>query len=1007
LYQELQEDLIQLLSIPPVKFNQGSIKVTHKQLIFPNGSPQPSLEPQSPEFYTQMQTGSKGDGTFIHCLVVWEYVNPIISEESKPNAYSQRISLMTDILDASPAEHKQSDSSDPTRSDQPGVYVPVAMCIETHQVFFRASKELMVALYNHYHDTCEAMADSDMVHLIANTEFARHVSFILNDLFIPPPECKFEVQIGQYRITHTADELDRLPHSEDCIKVLFEVLDISNIILLWKSLLLEKHVVILSSSKYMCFNVCEGIKALMFPLQWAFNYTPILPSNMVEFLEVIFPTIFGVLNTVVSFEEVKKLSPNATIIDVDTQRSSSDSFELFCPRIEDQLRLKLQSLKLSAYSRLDKANVKRIYHKTKEFEVSAGTDTELITQIRQAFLQVFIDAFSTLDSCFTFNEAKNEHEVNPENFLNMLPECPYDHGCKDFWKSLIESEHFIQYCLAKYNLVNSYAKIFDRMTKAQQQTKKDSPTYTLTSCLHPKAMYNTIWQALKSANSEFKTGEIDKTLRILRQSADIFFRDNQEDINNHPYFEDSDFLSHLKSSPRPKARTHTVPTRGHFGEAAMKVTSISESHFFYGNTGLYKYLRTLFGFMGEQDFKKLSDNEVLLQSLEDAPQTWQTHLVRASAYLVQDSNGEQVIEEFLRVSELYGDAVPINLLNGVLPRLRMKTINSLKTRQDLIGTVVRGYIESKRIELAEGDDSEEDDKFNESITELPSAQSRRTRRFKTYMLPGQEAGALFSYKVKLLNDRPWSGSFQDALSVSVSLLQQLLNILHRVDFNLEGLSSHADFQHLSMEMSALQQAVLGRAESRLETICVYMNLYNLCLLHSLIEKNSRPKNRYEWNTQIRKSFYIINSSQCSVYELIDAVLNLGTNESPESDSYPYGKLELSEPLATFGYFLPVNFAPTLRVYTNPSTVLDELRENATTLLDMPWVSSSDRVIRLPALIKYSGRVFGDSDGSRLQALQHSIDRSPWSSHLSEAIRCNYSVEYNEPDWSFSFEACSS
>jgi hypothetical protein len=39
----------------------------------------------------------------------------------------------------------------------------------------------------------------------------------------------------------------------------------------------------------------------------------------------------------------------------------------------------------------------------------------------------------------------------------------------------------------------------------------------------------------------------------------------------------------------------------------------------------------------------------------------------------------------------------------------MKAVNSLKIRQDLIGTAVRGYIESKLIELAEEDDCEEED----------------------------------------------------------------------------------------------------------------------------------------------------------------------------------------------------------------------------------------------------------------------------------------------------------
>lgn len=946
-----------------------------------------------------MQTSAKGDGIYIHCLLVWEYVDPITVEESKPDAYQQPNLIYEGFLESSPSVHTN-EASDPSRSDQPGVYVPIAMCIETHEALFGACKEVMVALYNHYQDCCSALRDSELKHLIANTEFARNACFILNDLFVPPPECKINVKIGQYSVMHTADELDRLPHSEDCIKVLFTVLDISNIILLWKSLLLEKHVVIMSNSKYMCFNICEGIKALMFPLKWSFNYTPILPKSMTDYLEAIFPTIFGVLSTVVSFDEVKKLSPNATIIDIDTQNSSSDDFELFCPRIEDQLRMKLQSLKLSEYNRLEQANVKCVHHNSKNFVEATGTESDCTMQVRQAFLQVFVDAFSNLSSCFTFNSDKNEYEVNPEIFLSALPECPGDHECKTFWKSLIESEHFIQFCLSKYSLEHSYFNVFEGINK-NHQTKKECPVYTMTSCLHPKAMYNSIWQILKKSPSV----EPEKVHKFLKSSAEIFFSKNQEDISNHHYFEDPESLcTPRSSSPRVKHRPLTAPPKySNFAESASKVQACVEMNFFYGSNGLYKYMRTLFGFMHETDFRQLSDNELLIQSLEDAPQNWQTHLVRASAYLSHDTNGEQVIEELVHVSEQNDAAMSTRILIGVLPRLRAKMLQTLRLRDDRIGKTVKFYIENKRPDLGEGSDSESDDKYNESITELPPTSSRRTRRFKTYMLPGQEAGALFSYKVKVLNERPWTGQSQSAVSLSGNLLNKLVGILHNQDFNLISLNLAGDFHRLTNDLSGLQLATLSSADSRLESMCAYMNLFNVCLLHSLIEKNLWPRSRYEWNTQMRKSFYIINGCQCSVYELIDAILNLGTNETLETDAYPYGKLELSEPLAAFGYFIPVGFSPKLRSYTNPATVISDLKDNAAALLRTTTLLSAEGIIKLPALIKYYGRLFGDSDLERLTGLQKYMDDGT-KDRAKEAVRGNYRIEYEEFDWSMSFTA---
>jgi hypothetical protein len=203
--------------------------------------------------------------------------------------------------------------------------------------------------------------------------------------------------------------------------------------------LLEKIVVVLSNSKNNCFNVCEGIKALMFPLQWISIYVPILPMEMYDCLETIFPTIFGVLNTTITFEQVVKLLPQATIVDVDTQRTNSGFLEPFCLRYENQLQ---------------------------NLQIRADADLEIMP-IRQAFLQVFIDAFSCLDSCITFNGARTRYEVNCEDFLDLLPECSCHHRCKNFWRLVLKSMSFNKYVEDKYDKV-SYAKIFDRMTRTPQ-----------------------------------------------------------------------------------------------------------------------------------------------------------------------------------------------------------------------------------------------------------------------------------------------------------------------------------------------------------------------------------------------------------------------------------------------------------------------------------------------------------------------------------------------------------
>ena len=60
-------------------------------------------------------------------------------------------------------------------------------------------------------------------------------------------------------------------------KVLFECLDVNNVIFVWYALTLERKV-LLVSSKFSLLTICaEILCSLLFPMEWSHLYIPILP----------------------------------------------------------------------------------------------------------------------------------------------------------------------------------------------------------------------------------------------------------------------------------------------------------------------------------------------------------------------------------------------------------------------------------------------------------------------------------------------------------------------------------------------------------------------------------------------------------------------------------------------------------------------------------------------------------------------------------------------------------
>lgn len=85
--------------------------------------------------------------------------------------------------------------------------------------------------------------------------------------------------------------LPRLDHS---VRLLFDTLDISTVLMVFTAALQENRILFVSSYMSVLMKVCESLRALLYPLLWPHVYLPVLPACMLQYLECPTPFIMGV-----------------------------------------------------------------------------------------------------------------------------------------------------------------------------------------------------------------------------------------------------------------------------------------------------------------------------------------------------------------------------------------------------------------------------------------------------------------------------------------------------------------------------------------------------------------------------------------------------------------------------------------------------------------------------------------------------------------------------------------
>jgi hypothetical protein len=108
------------------------------------------------------------------------------------------------------------------------------------------------------------------------------------------------------------------------LSLLFDSLDINNVMLVFSLALLEKKILLVSSQYSLLTYAAEAIRSLLYPFEWQHVYVPILPDCLIEFVASPTPFIMGVHS---SYFRVSDLLRYATdVCTHDKSHSSSNYF---------------------------------------------------------------------------------------------------------------------------------------------------------------------------------------------------------------------------------------------------------------------------------------------------------------------------------------------------------------------------------------------------------------------------------------------------------------------------------------------------------------------------------------------------------------------------------------------------------------------------------------------------------------------------------------------------------
>lgn len=263
-----------------------------------------------------------------------------------------------------------------------------------------------------------------------------------------PPRGKYKVlyQLGPKTFSFSYPPKNKLPLLDVNIGRLFSLLNLENVLIIFRHLATEQSVVFLSSNENNLTTSSYIVLSLLFPLKWSLLYAPILPEKMVDYLYSPVPFVFGMH---FKYRDSVYARCNGSVLIVDLDHNKIE-MNLQAVKISQQTRASigdnLPPLPIH-YGKKLKKRLKNILKK-----VPLAPNYQLINEkldesnnerIRECFFQFFVSILQSYSKYLEYNW--NEESIS--NIFDRIKFCAEgrEKNCK-FIQKLIKTQMFANFC---------------------------------------------------------------------------------------------------------------------------------------------------------------------------------------------------------------------------------------------------------------------------------------------------------------------------------------------------------------------------------------------------------------------------------------------------------------------------------------------------------------------------------------------------------------------------------
>jgi hypothetical protein len=212
-------------------------------------------------------------------------------------------------------------------------YAPRVLCLLSTYPYLTAFRTYLTQLYR--------LATTTNV---MTAPIERYVQNICFEVPAPPPGA-FEVQLNilNSSVRFWAPPADQpVAYVSLPFKVLFECLDIGNILFAWYTLACERKVLLVSGQLSLLTVCSEILCSLLFPMRWSHLYIPVLPRSLSPMLDAPMPYLCGISRENFPYA-VADISDETIVVDLDRNVITLGPGCQDLPPLPHKRRLKLEN----------------------------------------------------------------------------------------------------------------------------------------------------------------------------------------------------------------------------------------------------------------------------------------------------------------------------------------------------------------------------------------------------------------------------------------------------------------------------------------------------------------------------------------------------------------------------------------------------------------------------------------------------------------------------------------